>query len=276
MAVASIFVRSYAAITVSNVTDVQQILDVLDTLLRTTLAVGDRWTKPATDTYQSPADPVSGQFMKLAFSRAGALEIRVVPTDKDGNGFGGSGYAITPGSGTAVRIFAGPTHFFMKQLGAGDNDLDFQAYIVDPSPEAANSISVAMFVRAMRNNGGGTNNISLDKFRANDGEVGVYVEHLTFPGYSANYGGGNAALLTAGGSEICLPVFMTSFPAASLANNRGCGLVPQCVWVDQTHTEGQQIVVPIDTGVTAIFEVTKTLCESFGPSGMARLAFRVG
>lgn len=273
MSIANIFARSYASVTVAGVTDVQAVMDAIDTLLKTTIpTVGDRWTEPVADTYQSPADPVSGAYMKIAFVRASALILNFSVVDH--NGLGAGGGSIAPGSGTAIRVFAGPTHFHMRQLGATVNDNCATAFVADPSPEAMNASNPVVFSRSNRAGGGGFNNITLEKFIGRDALPASYQNRLSFPGYTSNPGAPNGTLLTAGGSEIAFPVFMSTFTsAANLGNNRGSGGCPQTVWVDAVHIEGNLIVVPIDTGVTAVFEVTNTICDD--NNGAARLAFRV-
>jgi hypothetical protein len=276
MAVASAYARSFGAVTVVTPADVNLIQAAVRTLLTTTLAVGDRWTEVATDVYQSPADPVSGAFMKIAFQRISASEIIFTVQDKNGT-FAFGTYGINGFNGTpSARIFAGPTHFSMYRTDVTD-DLDFMAYIVDPSPEAANASLPVVYCRAMRNNGGGTNNAPIARFRTvpADGYT-AYGERLAFPGYSAAYGAGNETLLTAGGSEVVLPAFMSMYPGGTNANNRATGQVPQVVWVDQTHTVGQLITVPIDSGVFAVFEVGNWRCQGFASTGAAKLAYRVG
>lgn len=275
MAVANIFARSYGVATIASVSDVQSIIDAIRTLLTSTLAVGDRYTESPTNTFQGPADPVSGASHKLVFVRASATEIQVTVTNKDGTGDGGT-HAIASWAGQTCKVYAGPNHFFMKKGGSADNDEEIQSYVVDPAPEAANVALPVNYTRSMRNNGGGSNNLELESFRVipADGTVG-YAKRMSMPAFSSNPGYPNGTLLTAGGSEVALPVFMSSLPGATLANNRGTGAVPQCVWVDAGHTAGQQVVVPIDTGVLGTFEVTSTLSEGFGATGCARLAFRV-
>jgi len=277
MAIPNAFARSYATTVVVSVADVNQILAAIRTILTATLAVGDRWVETATDVYLSPADPITGNAMKITFTRFAAGEIDMTVVNQ--NGVGGVTHGINGFvAGQNCKIFAGPTHFMMFRTGVAQ-DLDFQAYLVDPSPEAMNATSPQLFCRSQRAAAGaGANNISLESFRAipSDGTGASYNARMTIPAFSASPGQVNGSMLTAGGSECVFPVFFVMYPAGTLANPRGVGQVAQAVWIDQSHTEGQQISFPIDTGVLGTFEVTNMLCESFGAVGNARLALRVG
>lgn len=256
MAVASIFARSFVGVTLGNVTDVQQIIDAVRTTLLTTLAVADRWTEPVGNTFLSPADPVSGARMQILLTRASASEIRFNPTDKDGAAIGsGSSYAIPGFTAHVCRFYVGPTHFFMQQGGAGNNDLDFMCVIVDPTPEAMNAANPVVYARANRVFGGGFANQSFESLRCNDGAGGSYLARMSYPEYTGNVAHPNCTILTAGGSELALPVYLSTSPAGTLANNRGTGSIPQCVWVDASHAAATRLDIPLDSGVIGVFEV---------------------
>ena len=256
-------------------TDVADWLTAIRTMLTSTLPVGSRWTESPTNTYVSPADPVSGYTITLVVARTSAVRMFMSCTQT----VNGVGYGVLQGecdiSGSVqANIFAGPTHFWTESPAG-----DFGGCVgVDTTPEPPGQITSYVFSKIGRNIVQAVMTVQADYWHAQDGNVdGGLLSRARCQGpyFVANAAG--YELKTAAGSFIYFPAVGVTYPTQGVnTNQRLCGIFPQFVWVDSSWTAGQLVPVPVDFGVIGVFQVvTSTVTPSNGGANGARLAIRV-
>jgi len=265
-------------------TDVASWLTAIRTMLTVTLPVGSRWTESnpgVSNSYTSPADPVNGNVIGMNFTRTSAVRLYML-----------SFYQVPPAAGAGIlqgecdisgtvqaNIFAGPFHFWTEVVNGGLPNGDFMGVVgVATVPEPENQITNFGFGKHSRNVAQNPFNLQADMWMTLDANVdgGFPVRaRCQGPYFVANAAGYD--LFTAAGSPVYYPAVGVTYPTlGSNANTRFCGTFPQFVWVDKSWLAGQFVPVPIDVGVTGIFQVVSSLMTpSNGGSNGAKLAIRV-
>lgn len=236
----------------SAVDDVQDILDDLGTLLP-----ANGWSNPATDTYQTPADPW-GRYFKVAFVRTSATRLSVTMTDDQARATQTRCFDI---SGTvAVEYFYGARYLHVYNLNGGEG-----AYAsllsVDPESETSHNKYCAFF--ASRNSTG--------TLQSNDAGAGVTVNSSTnaydttpdgrFMQLNVRGTGGNTSIVSSysGGRRW--------YPCWSYGNGTEYklrGRLYNALFLPSALTSsGSEDVVPIDEATTGVF---KTTCLAASPA----------
>jgi len=249
MAIPNIFASNTAYVSVPNVTDCQSIIDAIVTLLTSTLAVADRWVNSPSLTLTSPVDPDSGYFMQLVLSKITATRMGFVVKDQNLNTVINGEVVVT--SGEAFKIVAGPKSLYCW----GTSSSNFGGMtLVDPAPEAPNAPSIVVFAKTSHNTGGGAQSFGniperWSAFGDSTG-VGINATRNCGPWYPVN--SGVLQLYTAAGSAVYVPCAMCAIPSGLNPLFTGYGY--QMIWGDSSIQIGSRIEVPIDDGVSAIFE----------------------
>lgn len=256
MATPSYWATGFKKATTAAFTDVADWLTAIRTMLTATLDAADRWTESPAGTFSSPADPVSGNFMRLIISRTSALRLLFVHTQV----VGGISSVTTQGecdiSGSSqAELFAGPNHFWTQIQGG-----DFAGCVyVDPTPEPAGLLTSVSWFKVARNAGQANFDLHADYWMALDGNGdGGFISRARCQGPWFPLGTGGT-LGTAAGSAVFFPAVGVTYPInGSNANQKFCGTFPQFVWVDGAVPANTLVSVPIDVGVIGIFQVVSS------------------
>lgn len=249
MAIPNIFANNFAYTTNVNTVDVQTLMDTIVTLLTSTLAVSDRWTNSPAYTLTSPVDPDTGYKMQLVLSRITATRMGFVVKDQNGNTVWNGEVVVT--SGETIKITGGPKHLYLW----GTSGTSFGGMtLVDPAPEAPNAPTIVVFGKSSHNTGGGAVGFgNLPERWSCFGDaigVGINVSRCLGPYFAQNSAG--IQLYTAAGSALYIPASMCSAPTGANVMFEGYGY--QLMWGDSSIASQARVEVPIDDGVSGIFE----------------------
>ena len=175
-----------------------------------------------------------------------------------------------------ANIFCGPKHFWCEYTVAGGDFMG--AVYVDPTPESPSSLTTVGFCKMAKNIAPADFDLHADYWHGVDANVdGGFILRARAQGPWYPVNGNTCQLITAGGSFVYFPVVGVTYPTlSSNANQRFCGTFPQFVWVDQTFVGGNLVSVPIDVGVTGVFQVVSSKCITSNGAQGPRLAVRAG
>lgn len=280
MSAPSFLATDFAFSALSGVTDVQTIMDALATMLTATLSntptamfpSGQRWTALGGGVYKSPVD-AAGRFMTLTLVRTTIVRLRWTVADPGGTIRDGE-VDIAAG-GSQVEIYGGPGHAMVQCNNAGSWEIA-RAFMTDPTPEPLASASVYVYASTWRDTGGGIQGGSFvtGAFRFYGGTLSsavVFNYTLWARPQMPAQDTANTHLRTQAGSDIATPFFAACPRANGEDNWLVGGRFFQAVVVDGNNAAGSDLTIPIDTGVTGIFRVTR-----FAVDGARQYAIRKG
>ncbi len=267
MAPPSFLATPFRRRSVASVTDVQSILDAVADELKVQLPVEARWSELAANRYKSPPDP-AGRFMEVTLSRISvtALGFKVVNQN---------GLTIIDGrvdiSGTASAvIWSGPYHLWVQTIYGATTYEVARASLLDPRPEDLSSHPYYVAANTHRTAAGSLISNAdkpwhwhLEDYNgAQNLKRGTLLTlvNTSFSAYLA---------FETGEEAVCGSRLVRRMDAS--LNHRSAGYLFQTVVVSRQHSPGVQLPVPIDDGVTGLFEVTGLIAE-----GVGRLAVRAG
>jgi len=259
-------------------TDVQNIMDAVNTMLTSTLSAtptgvypsGERWAA-ASFVFTAPSD-IGGRFMKVTLSRIAQNRMQFQMEDPGGVIFDGE--IDINIAGTLVNIFGGPGHLYIEVDNAGTPEMA-HAVMVDPTPEPMSVSTVYVYGRVARNSSGtivsSYNQADdwLERFR-NGSVTGVTFYQSgarpTVPAQDTS----NTHLRTQAGSDVVAPMYMgsdISFFGGQWLNGYK---IYQAIVVDINNAPGTILNVPIDIGITGQFQIVNV------SNGSVALAIRRG
>ncbi len=278
MATPSYWATDFIVATTAPMNDFTDWITAIRTALTVTLPVASRWTESPANTFNSPANPVSGNFMRMVLLRNAANSLQFTFSAVVGGVSSGTiltGQCFLSVANTPAIIYAGPTHFWTNLT---PNDDYAGCVIVDPTPEPAGLVAAPVFARVARNAGTNPLDAHADFWAGvdpNGNTVAVTKARAQGPFYPVD--ANTCQLITAGGSYVFFPVVGVVYPTGgSDANQRTVGTFPQFVWVDPSFSPGSYVSVPIDVGVIGIFQVLTSKVTTANGTRGAVLAVRAG
>lgn len=268
MAPPSFLNTSFAFQSLSGVTDVQTIIDAIITMITVTLPAtptdmfpnGERWTFVSGTRYKSPVD-AAGRFMEVEFVRGSATSITWTVRDPLGLITAANGVILLT-SPSPAEIFAGPGHLMVQMVQSSAWEVG-RAFMTDPTPEPLGSYPVYVYGgnRRDQNTNFITNGLSFVYWMHRFYGGTVTTSHTVAQAWALPYmpiqDTANTHLRTQAGSDIAAPYF-TAIPSSTGADDwRNGGKLFQTIVVDSSYVAGSDITVPIDTGTSGIFRVTR-------------------
>ncbi len=249
--------------------DVQDIINAVDTAILTTLPNtatdvfpnGERWTSLGGGVYKSPVD-AGGRFMTVKLTRTAATRLGWEVSDPTGVLFTVE-IQIAAG-GSACNIFAGPAHLVIEANNAGAWEVA-RAIMVDPTPEPLTSFPVYVWGTGRRTSAGALIG-SADTWRFWCGRyyggtvvsaAGTPSNGIEGPPCCIAFNNANMKMRTEAGSDVAFPYFMSPDSVSGGNSWLNGGRLYQVITVDFDFGAGADVTVPIDTGVTAVFKVTR-------------------
>ena len=257
----------FAFASVAAATDVQNIIDAVNTMLTSTLSAaatgvypnGERWSLSGAGPYvfTAPSDN-GGRFMKVTLTRTTQFRLEFKFEDPSGVLCDGEIDIANPGP-TPVNIFGGPGHLTIESINAGTRETA-QAFLTDPTPEPMASSAVYVYGRVFRDTAGVvvTNRANSDfwagRYRGGT-TTGTTLYQMGCRPTSQSYDGVNCHLRTQAGSDVVAPYYIgsdtASFGATWLNGNKAY----MHIAVDVNNAPGSILTVPIDIGITGTFYV---------------------
>lgn len=249
--------------------DVADIITAVDTAMLTTLPStptgvfpsGERWTSLGGGVYKSPLD-TAGRFMTVKLTRTAATRLGFEVSDPVGVLF--TVEIQIAGAGSACEIFVGPRHLVINANNAGAWEVA-RAIMVDPTPEPLGAFPVYVWGTGRRTSAGALIG-SADTWRFWCGRfyggtvisaAGTPVNSVEGPPCCSAVNNANMKMKTEAGSDVAFPYFMSPDSASGSNAFLNGGRLYQTIVVDFDFGSGADVTVPIDTGVTAVFRVTR-------------------
>lgn len=270
MAIPSFLNTAFAFTALPGTTvDVQDIINAIDTMLTVTLpstptAVfpsGERWTNLGGGVYKSPLD-TAGRFMTVKVTRTTITRLGWEVSDPTGILF--TVEIDIAAGGSACNIYGGPGHLVVEANNAGSWEVA-RAFIVDPTPEPLGSYPVYVWGTGRRTSAGALI-ASADLWRFWCGRyyggtvvsaAGTPSGVINGPPVCAGTDNVNMKLRTEAGSDVAFPYFMSPDISSGANTFLNGGRLYQTIVVDFDFGAGADVTVPIDTGVTGVFRVTR-------------------
>lgn len=270
MAVPSFLNTAFVYTTLPGTTvDVADIITAVDTAMLTTLPStatgvfpsGQRWTSLGGGVYKSPVD-AGGRFMTVKLTRTAATRLGFEVSDPVGVLF--TVEIQIAGAGSACEIFVGPCHLVISANNAGAWEVA-RAFMVDPTPEPLAAFPVYVWGTGRRTSAGALiGSADTWKFwcgRYYGGTVisaaGTPVNSVEGPPVCNAANNANMKMKTEAGSDVAFPYFMSPDTAAGSNLYLNGGRLYQVAVVDFDYGSGADVTIPIDTGVTGVFRVTR-------------------
>lgn len=237
MTVAAFLNSSHYYNTIAATYDVQDIIDELGTILKTTNS--PVWTEPVAGTFKSPVDAF-GRWFSVAVSRIDADTIQYVVKDQYDNTIRTSRMDLNADPGNEVKIYSGQYHLWIDSMRATPEN--FRSGLLDLSPQAQDAWNTVVYSAAYRTSDGtsGGESKRLSIAGQADSEVLVVTPN------AQNYAFYTDPL----GNNIYWPLFVRNHSTSQLV-----GRMYQVVLCPKSIAAGAEVTVPIDTGVTAKFRV---------------------
>lgn len=270
MAIPSFLNTGFAFTTLPGTTvDVQDIINAVDTMLLTTLSAtptavfpsGERWTSLGGGVYKSPLD-TAGRFMTVKLTRTTITRLGWEVSDPTGVLF--TVEIDIAGAGSACNIYGGPGHLVVEANNAGAWEVA-RAIMVDPTPEPLGAFPVYVWGTGRRTSAGVLIG-SADQWKFWCGRyyggtvvsaAGTPVNTIEGPPCCIAINNANMKMRTEAGSDVAFPYFMSPDSAAGSNLPLNGGRLYQTITVDFDYGAGTDATVPIDTGVTGVFRVTR-------------------
>lgn len=241
MAVPEFLNSSHYYTEITGVDDVQDIIDALGTILKTTNS--PVWTEPVGGTFVSPVDG-DGRYFQVAVSRVDQDTLQLVVTDQYSTAICTKRIDINAsGSPTcAVKIYSGQYHLWIDTILATLEN--FRSGLLDLSPSAQTDWNTIVYGAAHRNSSGtatsNQNNVLSISGVADSQEL------VVFPITYSNY----APTVDPVGNNVFWPVFVRN---GSGSGGKLGGRMYQALIGSTGIAYGAEVTVPIDSGVTAKF-----------------------
>lgn len=249
--------------------DVQTIMDAVATMLTATLSAtptavfpsGEQWTSLGGGVYKSPVD-AAGRFMTIKMTRTTITRLAWEVSDPTGVLF--TVEIQIAGAGSACEIFGGPGHIVISANNAGAWEVA-RAFMVDPTPEPLGSFPVYVWGTGRRTSAGALIG-QADTWRYWCGRyyggtvvsaAGTPTNSIEAPPCCASLNNGNMKMRTEAGSDVAFPYFMSPDSVSGGNAWLNGGRLYQTIVVDFDFGSGADVTVPIDTGVTGVFRVTR-------------------
>lgn len=278
MTVPSFVGTGFAFTQLAGVTDVQTIINAVTTMLTATLSntptgvypSGERWSAVGGGpvVYTAPSDN-GGRFMKLTLGRTAVNRLQF--KYEDPSGVLADGELDIDVTGTAVNIFGGPGHVWIEADNAGTWEV-CAVFMVDPTPEPLAASSTFVFGRVWRNNTGavisGNNNGDtwIGRYTGGASYNTLFYTNACRPRIFIS-DNSNGRLRTVAGSDVVAPMYMGNDSANFGGNWINTAKIYQAIVVDSNQLAGAILMVPVDVGVTAQFQVSHL--PAFGSCALA-------
>lgn len=247
MSIPSTYDTGFARSEITGKSDVQDLVDAVNTMLTSTLAVADRWTSLGSGEYKAPVDAY-GRTMYVVVTKVSTTRMQFLAKDHKGSTiYNGT---IDFATSYTARVWAGPGHLVVE-MEYGSTTFESAGVVMsDPLPFDPSTVGIYVMAWTRRNSSGTNVSDDFDKGvcldgKAADGPVGRLA--LFHSGDSGNAVKGN----TEGGSQVVLPAEL----CIDLGGWRSSGRLYQLAVVPSGVSAKALITVPLDVGVTGIFEV---------------------
>jgi hypothetical protein len=246
MAPPTFFDTSFRRISVAAIADVQTIIDSIKDEVLVQLPLASRWTNLGSDKLQTPPDS-SGRFMSVQLTRISATRIAFhVRNQRDQTIL--DGRADIAGV-VSCKIWSGDYHLLFEESSGGEKGY---AALLDVRPEEAYNNPFFVFAKTQRDSAGVLfpNAASPRHWFAQDASFTVAEE----------WRGCDFTRITEFKtmSGVDLAIGVPGMVITDLASRRRGGILYQLAWVEGTQAAGATVAIPVDTGVTANFEVLGT------------------
>lgn len=261
MAVANFLASSHRKDTVSSITDVANFITALRTILCTDN--DPAWTEPTTATFKSPVD-AAGRWFSVLVEAIDTDTLQYTVKDQYGTTVRVSRQDITTtGGGTEIRVYSGQFHLWINSMRATPEE--FISGMLDLSPRAEDAWSTVVYTYAYRDSTGSSGWTFTTLSFSNIASATVSV---IFPVSQNDL----ATTSDNGGDLVYWPVFFRSHVGDQTAVL--LGRMYQVILVPASYADGSQLIVPIDTGVTATFESCGKSATHSGPGTGYNYAIR--
>lgn len=257
MAVPEFLASSHRYDLIEGVDDVQDIIDALGTILKT--SNDPVWTEPTAGTFQSPVDAY-GRYFQAIVSRVDVDTLQIEVKDQYGTSIRINRIDINTGGSPAitVNVASGQYHLWIESnRSIGEN---FRSGMLDLSPNAQDAWGPIVYTRAYRDSAGNVSDPEASKNTVSttfsSGSIDTSNNHgLMVTPMGPDYSGISSDL---GGNIMYFPVMMKNYNARNYL-----GRMYQAVVVPSTIAYGSLITVPIDTSLTAQFRVCSPATGTF-------------
>lgn len=224
---------------ITDVDDVQDIIDALGTILKTTNSPA--WTEPSAGTFQSPVD-ADGRYFQVIVSRVDVDTLQLVVKDRYAATIATRRIDINASGSPAISVyvFSGQYHLWIDCMRSTPEN--FRSGILDLSPQAQSAWTQKTYCHGHRTSDGSVDG-GMDLMSIVEGESRP--EHMVT---LRNAGNGGMVFTDLAGNVVYWPVFLRGRYADVLL-----GRMYQIMLGPSSIAYGTEVTVPVDTGVTAKF-----------------------
>lgn len=274
MSVASYFDTDFVRVRLDGVTDVQSIIDEINTILTSTLPVDSRWTDQGSGRYRCPIqDPNdSYRFFSIQVVRTSQSRLQWVVRDQGGSTVIDGRVDINV-AGSVVKIWAGTYHLAVQANGEVAH-----GQMLDMTPFSGTAWSTYTLGYTRRASDGTLRpEVTCNYAQMNDPDNAPLSRRIVVFTVGDSVLSATLAAETSGGSSLVIPVYVSYSSVFPGAEKRFAGTMYQAVIVDGTLPEGSDVQLSLDNGVLGTFEVTNMDAATSGFSSSrstGKLAFR--
>jgi hypothetical protein len=239
MTVAAFLNSSHYYTSIADVDDVQDIIDALGTILKTTN--DPAWTEPSARTFKSPVD-ADGRYYTVAVSRVDVDTLQLVVKNQSNTTIKTCRIDIDASGSPAVevKVYSGQYHLWIDSMRG--NPENFRSGILDLSPQSQSAWSTVVYAQSHRDSSGNVTS-QYNQILSISGVADAGL--LLVPSISYESG----ANVDPAGNLLYWPSFVNS----SNSSRTLLGRMYQVLLGTSSIAFGTEITVPIDIGVTAKF-----------------------
>lgn len=249
MSIASYFNTDFVRVQLVGVTDVQSIIDEINTILTSTLPVDSRWTNLGSGQYRCAAQDPAGanRFFSVQVVRISATRLQWVVYDQNGSAVVDGRIDISA-TGSTVRIWAGNYH-----LGVDGGELAY-GMLLDMEPFDGTSWNSYVVAYTRRDSLGSPRSEATSMYCIMlDGYGGAPVQRRIVP-FNCAHRFTPIYAQTDYGSRIVVPAQIQMRVGGG--SDRWGGNMYQAVVTDGNMPNYAEIEIPLADGVVGIFELT--------------------